>query len=145
MSIPWYVTALGAAVMWGIHYPLLGNALRTFSPASVMLMTVAPAVFIVPLFYREIAADCRAFLSMGWEARAAILAIPATGAAATVLLLLSIGRKNATLASLVEISYPLFVALFSYVIFRENHLNPSVVAGAALVFAGIGLIASTNG
>ncbi len=145
MSIPWYLAALGAAVIWGIHYPLIGNALRTVSPASVMLLTVAPIVLIVPWFHREILTDYRALLALDWGSRTAILSIAATSTIATVLLLLSIGSKNATLASLVEISYPLFVALFTFVIFRENHVNASVLAGAVLIFAGIALIALNNG
>lgn len=145
MSIPWYLAALGAAVIWGIHYPLIGNALRTVSPVSVLLLSVAPIVLIVPWFHREILADCRALLALDWSSRAAILSIAATSTLATVLLLLSIGSKNATLASLVEISYPLFVALFTFVIFRENHMTASALAGGALILAGVALIALNNG
>ena len=52
----------------------------------------------------------------------------------------SIGGKNATLASLIEISYPAFVALFAFLLYREVHFNASVLLGAALVFAGVALI-----
>jgi len=48
--------------------------------------------------------------------------------------------RNATLASLIEISYPAFVAIFAWLLFREWQLNAGVLAGAALVFAGTALI-----
>jgi hypothetical protein len=31
MRIPWYFAALGAALVWGMHYPLLGHALKKLS------------------------------------------------------------------------------------------------------------------
>ena len=52
--------------------------------------------------------------------------------------------RNATLASLIEISYPVFVALFAWLLFREIHVNASVVVGGLLVFAGVCLIVWNN-
>jgi drug/metabolite transporter (DMT)-like permease len=48
--------------------------------------------------------------------------------------------RNATLASLIEISYPAFVAVFAWLLFREWQLNAGVLLGALLVFAGCTLI-----
>jgi drug/metabolite transporter (DMT)-like permease len=59
-------------------------------------------------------------------------------------LFLSIASKNATLASLIEISYPVFVAVFAYLLFREIHVNPSVIIGGLLVFAGVAMIIWNN-
>ena len=63
---------------------------------------------------------------------------------ASVLLFVSIDSKNATLASLIEISYPVFVVLFAYVLFRDVHLNASVLVGGLLVFAGVAIIVLNN-
>lgn len=52
----------------------------------------------------------------------------------------SIADKNATVASLVELSYPLFVALASYIIFRNSHLNTATIFGGLLIFAGVASI-----
>lgn len=41
-------------------------------------------------------------------------------------------------------AYPVFVAVFAYLLFREIHINPSVIAGALLVFAGVGVIIWNN-
>ena len=77
-------------------------------------------------------------------ARAQILAPALTSLAGSVLLFLSISGKNATLASLIEISYPVFVALFAFVLFRDLHLNISAVLGGMLVFAGVAVIVMNN-
>ena len=34
MQLPWYVTALSAAIVWGIHYPLIDFAMKRLSVYS---------------------------------------------------------------------------------------------------------------
>jgi drug/metabolite transporter (DMT)-like permease len=53
---------------------------------------------------------------------------------------LSIQTKNATLSGLIEISYPLFIALFAYIIYKETELNIGTIIGGSLVFIGVFLI-----
>ena len=50
------------------------------------------------------------------------------------------GAKNPTLVSLIEISYPLFVVLFTWIFFREMQLNPVTCVGGLLVLAGVAVI-----
>jgi drug/metabolite transporter (DMT)-like permease len=145
MNLPWYVMAIGAALVWGVHYPLIDHALKSVSLPTVLLLMVAPLLLVVPWFYRDIAADYQLLAQLEWSGKAAILGIALTSTLATVLLLLAIGSKNATLASLIEISYPLFVVLFAYLLFQENHINPSVLLGGMLVLSGVTLIALHNG
>ena len=56
---------------------------------------------------------------------------------AELFIALSIVSKNATIAGMIEISYPLFIALFAYLIFRESELNWGIAAGGALIMAGV--------
>lgn len=144
MQLPWYLTAIGAALIWGIHYPLIDNALKRLSLVSVLLLTALPILVVTPFFYRSVVADYRVFMAMDGQQRAAVLAIALTSLLASVLLFLSIDSKNATLASLIEITYPVFVALFAYLLFREVHVNASVLLGSLLVFAGVGIIIVNN-
>lgn len=140
IQVPWYVTALGAALVWGIHYPLVDHALRRLSLASVLVLGALPLLALAPFFYREIAGDVAVLRAMSWAERLPVLALAATSLAGVVLLYVSISGKNATLASLIEISYPVFVALFAYLLFHEVHVTPPVIVGAALVFAGVAII-----
>jgi len=144
VHIPWYLTAIGAALIWGIHYPLIDSALRKLSLVSVLLLTAVPILVLVPFFHRSLGADLRLLIGMSWPERAPLLAIAATSLLASVLLFLSIHSKNATLASLIEITYPVFVALFAFLLFRQVHVNASVLVGSALVFAGVSIIVLNN-
>ena len=142
--IPWYLAALGAAVMWGLHYPLIGHALKYISLPSVLVLSVLPLFVLGPFFVRPVLADLQTLMGLDWGVRGLILAIAVTSLAGTVFLYLAIGGKNATLAAVIEISYPVFVALFAWLLFREVHINASVIAGGLLVFAGVATIILGN-
>jgi drug/metabolite transporter (DMT)-like permease len=140
MQIPWYVPAIAAAVVWGLHYPLIEHALRRVSLTAVVLLTALPMVLVALAFPARLAQDWRSFVALSGAERGLIGAIALTSLAGTVLLYLAVRGRNATLASLIEISYPAFVALFAWLLFGEWQLKPGVLLGAALVFAGTALI-----
>lgn len=140
MQLPWYVPAIAAAVVWGLHYPLIEHALKRVSLTTVVLLTAAPMALVALVFPARLADDWRALAALSTGERLLIGAIAFTSLAGTVLLYLAVRGRNATLASLIEISYPAFVALFAWVLFREWQLNAGVLIGAALVFAGTTLI-----
>jgi len=144
VQLPWYAAALGAALVWGVHYPLVDHALKKVSLVSVLLLTAAPIILVALFSWRTVVADLVVWRAMDVGARAQILAPALTSLAGSVLLFLSISGKNATLASLIEISYPVFVALFAFVLFRDLHLNISAVLGGMLVFAGVAVIVMNN-
>ena len=50
MKLSWYVTALGAAIVWGVHYPLLDHALKRLSLFTVLFLTVLPMLLAAPFF-----------------------------------------------------------------------------------------------
>lgn len=144
MNIPWYVTALGAALVWGLHYPLVDFALKRISIYSVLLLTVLPVLLLMPVFMRDVSRDLDMLRTLSAAEQAMIAAIGVTSLLGAVLLYLSIAGKNATLASLIEITYPVFVAFFAFVLFRHIHLNTSVIVGGLMVIAGAGLIIYNN-
>jgi len=53
---------------------------------------------------------------------------------------LAIANKNATVAGLIEITYPLFIALVGYLLIRENNLNAATIFAALLIFSGVATI-----
>ncbi len=144
MQLPWSITALGAAVIWGLHYPLVDNALKRLSPIGVLMLTAIPILLVSVLFNRQLIADYQAIKGMDWGSRLLVVALSVTSMLGSLLLYLSISSRNATLASVIEISYPVFVVVFSYLLFRQAHLNVSVLVGGALVFAGVTLIILNN-
>lgn len=118
---------------------MVDNALRRLSLASVLSLTALSIVRVVPIYNQALVADLAVFRKMDWGAKAVVFAIAVTSNAGMVFLYMSIGGKNAILASLILISYPVLVVLFAYLLFRKCHLNLGVNAGALLVFAGVGL------
>jgi len=138
--IPWYIVALGAALVWGLHYPLIDFALRRVSLVSVLLLIAAPSLLLGPLFWRQLVADARTFVRLGTSERWLIACVAITSLIATVLLLVSIERKNATLAGLIEISYPNFIVLFTWLLFRQIHLTWTSAVGGLLIMAGAAIV-----
>lgn len=57
----------------------------------------------------------------------------------------AINEKNATMASLLEISYPLFIILFTLIFLRQLHLNAIGLAGAVLILTGCVLVVFSRG
>jgi drug/metabolite transporter (DMT)-like permease len=140
MHVPWYIPAIAAAVVWGLHYPLIEHALRRVSLPTVVLLTALPMALVALAFPARLAADWRTILELPAGERLLIGIVALTSLAGTVLLYLAVRGRNATLASLIEISYPAFVAGFAWLLFREWQLNAGVLLGAVLVFAGSALI-----
>lgn len=138
--MPWYLAALAAAVVWGLHYPLVAHALRHLSAVGVLLLTIVGVVGLSLINLKTVGQDLAVLRGLNARERGMIMLLPLTSLLGSWLLYVSIGQKNATLASLIEISYPVFVALFAYVLFRETTLDALTLLGAALVFAGVGLI-----
>ena len=138
--IPWYVAALGAAVVWGIHYPLIEFALRRVSLVTVLLLTALPVLLLVPFFGHVLVVDARTLAQLGAGERWTVLAVALSSLLATVLLFLSIDGKNATMAGLIEISYPLFIVIFTWLLFREVHLTWTSALGGLLIMAGAAIV-----
>ena len=139
----WMVYALGAAMLWGASYAASGPVLRSG-------MTPVVFYFCYSLF-GVLAAACMLLFRgegnlvvsqisglrahMGW-----LLFSLLAAALGGVMTYMAIGEKNATLACLLEISYPMFVVLFTWLFFREVQLNVMTFVGAMLVISGIALI-----
>jgi len=144
MQLPWYVTAIGSAMVWGIHYPLIDFAMKRLSVYSVLLLSVIPVVLLMPFFMRDIAIDIDTFKSLPTSEQLIIATVGITSTIGAVFLYLAINNKNATLASLIEMTFPLFVVIFAYVFFRQWHVNTSVIIGGAMIQSGAGLIIYNN-
>jgi drug/metabolite transporter (DMT)-like permease len=144
MSIPWYLAAIGAAIIWGIHYPLIDFAMKRISVYTVLLISVLPVLFLMPVFIRDLARDVDVFKLLPTNEQWLVAATGLTSTLGAVLLYLSVNSKNATLASLIEITYPVFVVLFAYLFFRQVHVNTSVILGGLMILIGAGLIIYNN-
>lgn len=136
----WILLALGAAILWGVSYAARGRVIEC--GMSPVVFFFCYAVFatamaaVVLLANGEMASVPRAVDRLGKD-RIWLLVSVVTAAVGGLFIFLAIGQKNATLAALVEISYPFFVALFVWAFFRETQLDPVTLFGGLLIACGV--------
>ncbi len=143
----WLFYALAAAVIWGINYAVSGRLLeRGLSPQTL---------FFIEMVFGTLALSLLITVTGRWpgtitEMRAIqpqlpwlIVAITAS-ISAGLLIFMSIEAKNATVASLIEVTYPLFTAFFAWVLFRQNTINAATLIGALLIITGVVIVARGN-
>lgn len=143
----WIVYALAAAIIWGVSYAASGRVIeRGMAPLTFFLYYAAFGALIGALAVAatgrlgSLASELRE-LGPDWVWFAVALVSSAAG---TLLIYVAIGEKNATLASLIEISYPLFVALFAWLFFRQVEFNAMTIVGAGLIMGGVAIVYLAN-
>lgn len=136
----WWMLALGAALTWGVHYVLLGRALTAISPITMYYLPSLPLLVALPFFYKDLVSDYHSLMSSTFDVKISALIATFTSLIGAIFLYKAIHSSNATVASLIEIAYPVFVVIASWLIFGENHLSVPVVIGGLFVLFGTGLI-----
>lgn len=140
----WLICALSSAVLWGLSYALSEKILKEYiSPYFYMAFTGFIYFFIsicICLFMGQMKTGLQTLMTD--KAMLALTVFTAACYAAGALLIyIAIGLKNATIANIIEISYPVFTLLFAYVIFKDVQLTPWTAFGSLLVLSGVGVIA----
>lgn len=140
----WLFLALSASALWGITYALNEQVFRHVSvPTTLAVHTLMIAIVASLVAWRQgvIRADFNAIVT---SPRVAFLFVMCglTFVVAEFLISFSISAKNATLAAVIEISYPVFTALFAYVAFNEGQLNFGTAVGGLLIAIGVFIVYS---
>jgi drug/metabolite transporter (DMT)-like permease len=139
----WIVYALAAAIIWGISYAASGRVIERG-------MTPLVFFFLYTLFGAAAAAAALAlagktgtlfseFRALGSDWVWLLVAV-VSSAAGALLIFIAIAEKNATLASLIEISYPFFVAFFAWLFFRDTQFSWPTILGGLLILGGVGVV-----
>ncbi len=130
-----FIYAIGAAITWGLVYAIDQKILSNITPISLLFInSIITAIIMLPFLFfsnnsvKQFLALDRANLSLViFEALLVMLA--------NFLIFSGIKNLDASTASIIEIAYPFFVVLFSYIIFRSTP-NIYFFLGGALVFLG---------
>ena len=138
----WIILALGASLMWGLNYVIGEQIYKKISVVtSLAITTVITGIIMFIIAYAG------GFLQKDLGAISSSRRLLFLVVAETVILILaelfigfSITAKSATLAGLIEISYPIFIAIFAYLLFKENQLNVPTAIGGAFIFIGVFII-----
>ncbi len=134
----WFIYAIVAAVLWGIHYTLAEKIGERISLISVLAMEMILGGILIGLYayFTTLKTDVVTLWINPPIMRLTLIEIVVV-MLANVAIVLSIQSKNATTAGLIELSYPLFTILFTWVLFHEHHLNLMTVTGSILIAFGI--------
>ncbi len=141
----WILFAISASLFWGIGYVLneeIYKKISLYSYLAIASFVVFLISLLIAYFNNSIKSD---FIEIISSKRTLLYVLG--GIVTLVIAEFSIGSaivaKNAVLSSLIELSYPVFIALFSYLLFRNN-ITISTVVGGIIVIFGVFIIGYYN-
>ena len=140
----WIVYAISAAVLWGLSYTMTEQVMKKLSAMSVMFFcSLGGAIFalVAGLLLGSFKKDLQIIKSAESASELKLLGVcVAVVMIANVFILLSIKAKNATMAGMIEITYPLFTALFAWALFKEAQMTTGALIGFVLIIMGVACI-----
>lgn len=144
----WAVLALCASIFWGLAYTMCGKSIQSGISATFILAFVAtitlPGYFLVLLKSNTFRPNLEIILNN----KMLILLLLGQASAMMIgqyLIYAAISQKNVTYAAVLEISYPLFVCLFTWLLFRDLQLSWNIAIGGLLIFTGSALVFFKSG
>lgn len=129
-----FLWAILASMTWGLTYTLDDKILRSISPLNLAIVNafVTLLLFVpIALFQNPHALTEVVHAKQLWLVLLSSVLISFAG----LFILYGIKELGASTASIIEISYPMFVILFSAILWRER-LTIDFFAGALLVLCG---------
>ena len=151
LNWPWWTYSILASVLWGLHFNLLVKVSQVlprdiYTPLTLFFIT-ANSIWVLLLFaHKQLFINILTLWQAGPQIRLSLLVLIVTTVCAATLLTIAMQlSNNATLASLLDITYPIFVALVAWLLFREGHFDWTIIVGGVLIFAGSLLIIWKHG
>ncbi|MGV3739835.1 MAG: DMT family transporter [Gammaproteobacteria bacterium] len=134
----WFIYAITAAIFWGINYSLAEKIGERISLISLLAMEMALGTILVGIYayFTTLKTDLTALWTDPALMKLTVIEITIV-MLANVAIVLSIQSKNATTAGLIELSYPLFTMLFTWLLFHQHHLNLATIVGSVLIGLGV--------
>ncbi|MBV9575345.1 MAG: DMT family transporter [Gammaproteobacteria bacterium] len=137
----WILYALLAAILWGLNYSLAEKILHSISPITLLSieMFFGAILFFIISYFTHFKTDFHTLLT---QTNILILTLVEVAVIllASYFIVKSINSKDATVAGIIEIIYPLFTVLFTWLLFGENHINLPVIIGGSLILVGVAII-----
>jgi drug/metabolite transporter (DMT)-like permease len=142
----WWMYALISAACWGAQYVLMESLFRRVDfAAAFSFLSLANGILVSAVLWILYPRQNWAKLCESWPIIWMIIFYLVFGSGAYLFNALAINEKDATMASLLEISYPLFIILFTLIFLRQLHLNAVGLAGAVLILTGCVLVVFSRG
>lgn len=138
----WIIYSIVAAIFWGLDYSFTERVLEKIKFSTLLTIELFfgfVAMLLITLISKSYKTDLPTLLGSK-PTIALVVLITAFFIIANTLIVVAIGSSNATIAGLVEISYPLFIALFSWLFFGVASLNLGTALGGAMILGGVSLM-----
>ena len=117
-----------------------------YTPLSLFLITAIPILFVLTFSFTRIEGNLLAIINTEPAIRfsAVVLMFSALLAASLPYIAMQLS-SNDTMPRLMDITFPIFVALIAWLLFKQNHLDWSVSIAGLLILAGLMLIIWKHG
>ncbi|AUR52634.1 EamA family transporter [Aquella oligotrophica] len=134
----WFWFALCAAILWGLSYTINQLTLQYFNEIELLFFE-AFIVFVILAAYFIVKGNFGSFTSKLANPKLLGLIISSglIYVVASYFILKSITASNASLAAIIESSYPIFTVLFAFIFFGQLQLNLISGIGFILILSGI--------
>ncbi len=142
----WIVFSLLAAALWGLVYTLDEQVYHYISvPTSLAILSFVCCVvmLIISIAQGSFVTDVRTIMGSK-DVMILLFLLALVFTLAELFIGFSISSRNATLAAIIEIAYPLFTVLFGILLFKQNHLSTSIIIGGLMIAGGVAVISLTN-
>lgn len=134
-----FIYAIGAAITWGLVYAIDQKILSGITPMTLLFIdSILAVIIMLPFVFFSNGSIKEVFVSSKSNWSLIILSV-ALATLANFFIFSGIKNLDASTASIIEIAYPFFVVLFSYILFRSTP-NIYFFLGGILVFAGCAII-----
>ena len=134
--------AVAASVLWGLTYCLDERVLEGMSVFKLYFLHCLAGAFVAGVILLAQGHPIGSLMRIepGTVSLPLVAITLATATAAALAILGSIQLLGASKSAVLEISYPLFVAVFSYCFFG-GHVQSPVLIGGGFIFVGAAIIA----
>jgi drug/metabolite transporter (DMT)-like permease len=133
----WWAYALLSAVCWGMQYVALETLFRRVDfAAAFCFLSLVNGILVAGIMFLIYPHQNWHQLWQSWPIFGLVVFYLLCGSGAYLFNAYAINAKDATLASLLEISYPVFIILFTAIFLQKVHLDAQGFVGAAFIVTG---------
>jgi drug/metabolite transporter (DMT)-like permease len=135
MSTIGIIFAVLASVTWGMVYTIDQKILTNVSPILwLTISSIITAMLMLPVIFLNMG-EIKTIIHSGRNNLLLILLVQILAIVATFFIFSSIKHLGASTASVLEITYPVFVIIFCFFLFREN-VNVYFWLGTTFILLG---------
>jgi len=145
MISAWVGYALLASIIWGIYYVCSEKALTIVSETSLIILSSFIGIMFVIPFFSTFIEDMKRVASASNVDKAFVFSEGVAAILGTFFIYKAIKlSSNATLTSLIEMTYPIFVLLFAYLLLGKTEVNMYTALGGVLILSGAFLVSANS-